>query len=41
MRYTGRGMRSLLHRLEITKRVPRPLAAQADLAAQEAWSRGA
>ncbi len=41
VRYTGWGMRSLLHRLEIRKKVPRPLAAQADLEAQEAWKRGA
>ena len=39
--YTAWGMRSLLHRLKIRKKVPRPLAAQADLAAQEAWKRGA
>jgi transposase len=39
--YTAWGMRSLLHRLEIRKKVPRPLAAKADLDAQEAWKRGA
>ena len=41
VRYTAWGMRSLLHRLTIGPKVPRPLAAQADLAAQEAWNRGA
>ena len=39
--YTAWGMRSLLHRLKIRKKVPRPLAAQADLEAQEAWKKGA
>ncbi len=39
--YTAWGMRSVLQRLKIRKKVPRPLAAQADLAAQEAWKRGA
>ena len=39
--YTEWGMRSLLHRLKIVKKVPRPLAAKADLDAQEAWKRGA
>ena len=39
--YTVWGMRSLLHRLQIRKKVPRPLAAKADLDAQEAWKRGA
>ncbi len=39
--YTEWGMRSLLHRLKIGKKVPRPLAAKADLEAQEAWERGA
>jgi transposase len=38
--YTDWGMRSLLHRLKIGKKVPRPLAAKADLAAQEAWKGG-
>ncbi len=41
VRYTEWGMRALLKRLAIGKKVPRPLAAQADLAAQEAWKRGA
>jgi transposase len=41
VRYSAWGMRALLKRLAIGKQVPRPLAAQADLAAQEAWKRGA
>ncbi len=41
VRYTYWGMRTLLHRLKIGPKVPRPLAAQADLDAQEAWKRGA
>ena len=41
VRYTYWGMRTLLHRLKISPEVPRPLAAKADLAAQEAWKRGA
>ncbi len=41
VRYTEWGMRSLLHRLKISPKVPRPLAANADLAAQEAWKKGA
>ena len=41
VRYTAWGMRSLLQRLTIGPKVPRPLAAQADLEAQEAWKRGA
>ena len=40
VRYTYWGMRSLLHRLRIGRKVPRPLAAQASLEAQEAWKRG-
>ncbi len=39
--YTEWGMRSLLHRLKISPKVPRPLAANADLEAQEAWKKGA
>ena len=35
--YTAWGMRSVLQRLKIGKKVPRPLAAKADLEAQEAW----
>jgi len=38
--YTYWGMRSLLHRLKIGRKVPRPLAAKASLAAQEAWKKG-
>lgn len=38
--YTYWGMRSILDRLQIHLRVPRPLAAKADLAAQDAWKRG-
>jgi len=38
--YTYDGMRSLLDRIGIHPRVPRPLAAQADRAAQEAWKKG-
>ena len=41
VRYTYWGMRTLLHRLQIGPQVPRPLAAKADLDAQEAWTRGA
>ena len=41
VRYTCWGMRTLLHRLQIGPQVPRPLAAKADLDAQEAWKRGA
>ncbi len=41
VRYTAWGMRSLLCRLKIGPKVPRPLAAKADLAAQEAWKKGA
>ena len=40
-RYTYWGMRTPLHRLKIGPQVPRPLAAKADLDAQEAWTRGA
>jgi transposase len=38
--YTYWGMRSVLDRMLIHRRVPRPLAANADLAAQEAWVKG-
>lgn len=38
--YTYDGMRSLFARIGIHPRVPRPLAAQADLAAQDAWKKG-
>jgi transposase len=38
--YTYWGMRSLLARLHIHRRVPRPLGATADLEAQEAWKKG-
>lgn len=38
--YSYWGMRSLLDRLRIHRRVPRPLAVQGDLAAQEAWKKG-
>jgi len=41
VRYTYWGMRTLLHRLKIGPKVPRPLAAQADVDAQEARKRGA
>ena len=41
VRYTYWGMRTLLHRLKINPKVPRPLAAKADLDAQEAWKRWA
>ena len=37
VRYSAWGRRALLKRLAIGKQVPRPLAAQADLEAQEAW----
>lgn len=39
--YTYDGMRSLLDRLEIVSKVPRPCADNADFAAQEAWKKGA
>src|SRR5919202_1159783 len=39
--YTEWGMRSLLHRLKISMKVPRPMAANADLEAQAAWKKGA
>lgn len=38
--YTYWGMRSLLGRLQIKRKVPRPLAAKASLEAQEAWKKG-
>lgn len=38
--YTYWGMRSVLDRLQIHPHVPRPLAANADLAAQDAWKKG-
>lgn len=38
--YTYWGMRSLLHRLAIGRKVPRPLAAKASEAAQAAWKKG-
>jgi transposase len=38
--YSYDGMRSLLNRIGIYPRVPRPLAVQTDLAAQEAWKKG-
>jgi len=39
--YTWWGMRSLLIRLKITPKVPRPLAAKASLDTQEGWKKGA
>jgi len=38
--YTTDGMRSLLDRIGIHPRVPRPLAGEADRAAQETWKKG-
>jgi transposase len=38
--YTYWGMRSLFRQLELTPKVPRPLAEKASLEAQEAWKRG-
>ena len=38
--YTYWGMRALLHRRKIGRKVPRPLAAKASLEAQEAWKGG-
>lgn len=38
--YTYWGIRSVLDRLKIHPREPRPLAAEADLAVQEAWKKG-
>jgi len=40
VRYTYWGMRSLLDRLKIHAKMPRPLAVTADLVAQEAWKKG-
>ena len=39
--YSYWGLRRLLLRLGLRKKVPRPLAAKADLEAQEAWKKGA
>ncbi len=38
--YSYWGIRSILDRLQIHPRVPRPVAANADLAAQDAWQKG-
>jgi transposase len=38
--YTYDGIRSLVNRIGIHPRVPRPLATQADRAVQEAWNKG-
>ena len=38
--YTASGMRAVLHRLGCRPKVPRPLAEQADPAAQAAWKKG-
>jgi transposase len=38
--YTYDGVRSLLNRIGIYPRVPRPLARDADLTVQEAWKKG-
>jgi transposase len=38
--YTYWGMRSLLHRRQIGRKVPRPLAVKASIEAQEAWKKG-
>lgn len=40
VRYTYWGMRSLFVQLRLGKKVPRPLAAKADLERQEGWKRG-
>jgi transposase len=39
--YTEAGMLSLFRRLHLKRKVPRPLAGQASMAAQTAWKRGA
>ncbi|MCL4534246.1 MAG: winged helix-turn-helix domain-containing protein, partial [Bacteroidetes bacterium] len=39
--YTYFGMRSLVERLRLKKKVPRPIGAKASMEAQEAWKRGA
>jgi transposase len=39
--YTPKGIYSLLKRVDCRPKVPRPLHAKADLAAQEAWKKGA
>jgi transposase len=41
VRYTYWGIRTVFARLQLEKKVPRPLAKEASPEAQEAWKRGA